>query len=262
MTARIRSIDYEHDGVLLGGELAWDDAWNEPRPCVLVVHDAMKSTAGFEEERAVTLAGMGYAGFVVDVYGKGVHATTNDESYALMAPFQADRSFLRRRLLAAVQTAAALPEVDAERLAAIGYCFGGMCVLEMARMNAPVLGVASFHGLLAEPGGDTSESKTGPQAGGRSEGAHHADKHSKINPSVLALHGWDDPYVPPDTIEPFAKEMSDREADWQLVAFGNTLHSFSNPGINMPEQGVAYDARAEKRSWRMLRDFLSEIFSV
>lgn len=243
MTLRIRSIDYEHDGHPLAGELAWDDAWEAPRPTVLVVHDAMKSTSGFEEERAVILAGMGYGGFVVDVYGKGISATDQESSYTLTAPFQEDRDFLQRRLLASLDAAAAQPEVDGERLAAIGYCFGGMCVLDLARMNAPVRGVASFHGLLTAPDPD----RCPPPA-------------EAIASRVLVLHGWDDPIVAPDTIEPFAKEMSAREADWQLVAYGNTRHSFTNPGIDMPEMGAVYDARAERRSWRALSDFLRELF--
>jgi dienelactone hydrolase len=241
MTARIRSIDYDHEGHALGGQLAWDDEWLSPRPCVLVVHDAMKSTQGFEEERAVRLTGLGYAAFVVDVYGRDVHCSSNEESYAQMQPLQEDRSFLQKRLLASVAAAASLPEVDGNRLAAIGYCFGGMCVLDLARMNAPVLGVASFHGLLTPP---------------KPEDLPNAP----IAPKVLVLHGWNDPYVPPEMIEPFAKEMSERKADWQLHAYGNTVHSFTNPSYSMPEAGVAYEPNAARRSWGALIGFLEEIF--
>jgi dienelactone hydrolase len=241
MTTRIRSVDYEHGGHALGGQLAWDDDWTDPHPCVLVVHDAMKSTQGFEEERAVILAGLGYAAFVVDVYGRDIHCSSNEESYSQMQPFQEDRSFLQKRLLASVSAAASLPEVDGDRLAAIGYCFGGMCVLDLARMNAPVLGVASFHGLLTPPSANDLPGES-------------------IRPKVMVLHGWDDPYVRPEMIEPFAKEMSDREADWQLLAFGNTVHSFTNPSYSMPEEGVAYEPQAERRSWRALTGLLEELF--
>lgn len=244
MTARIRSIDYEHDGHALRGELAWDDAWTTPRPCVVVVHDAMKSNQGFEQERAVTLAGMGYAGFALDVYGAGLSGEDNDAAYRLMKPFQDDRLHLQARLLAGVHAAAALPEVDADRMAAIGYCFGGMCALDLARMNAPVAGVASFHGLLTPP--DL------PQESDALDG--------EIAPKVLVLHGWDDPYVPPETIPLFAREMSERGADWQLLAFGNTVHSFTNVRYDMPGEGVQYEPKAERRSWRALTDFLAEIF--
>jgi len=244
MTVRTRPIDYDHDGHALGGELAWDDAWDTPRPAVLVVHDGIKSKAGFEKGRAEVLAGMGYAGFVVDVYGKGIYGRTDrNDSDTLMAPFREDRSFLQQRLLASVRAAVAQPEVDGDRLAAIGYCFGGMCVLDLARMNAPVLGVASFHGVLT----GLDPAKCPPP-------------DARIAPRVMALHGWDDPFVPAHTIGPFAKEMSARGADWQLIAYGNTAHSFTNPGLDMPEIGIVYDATADRRSWRALGNFLAELF--
>jgi len=244
MTARIRSIDYAHDDTELEGEFAWDDAWQEPRPVVIVVHDAMKSNQGFEEERAVTLAAMGYAGFAIDVYGKGIHGSDGEEAYALMEPFTRDRLFLQQRLLAGLHAAAAQPEADGERMAAIGYCFGGLCVLDLARMNAPVRGVASFHGNLAAPDWSQDEAPTEP-----------------IRPRVLAMHGWDDPYAPPSVLEPFAQEMSERQADWQLHAYGNTVHSFTNPRYTDRSLGTAYDEKAERRSWRALTNFLEELFS-
>ncbi|MCR9092699.1 MAG: dienelactone hydrolase family protein [bacterium] len=244
MTARIRSIDYDHDGHPLRGELAWDDAWTEPRPCVVVVHDAMKSNQGFEEERAVTLSGLGYAGFALDVYGADVKGTDDQEAYQLMEPFQADRRHLQARLRAGLEAAAALPEVDATRMAAIGYCFGGMCVLDLARMNADLAGVASFHGLLAAPAlPDGSEALAGP-----------------IEPKVLVLHGWDDPYVPPEAIPDFAAEMSARDADWQLVAYGNTVHAFTNARYQEPGGAALYSPSADRRSWQTLTDFLAELF--
>lgn len=240
MTARIRSIDYEHDGRALRGELAWDDAWVEPRPCVVVVHDAMKSNQGFEEERAVILAGLGFAGFALDVYGADIQGVDDTDAYRLMRPFQEDRSFLQDRLLAGVRAAAALPEVEAEQMAAIGYCFGGMCVLDLARANAPLAGVASFHGLLSPPDGD-------PWSG-------------SITPKVLVLHGWDDPFVTPESVPAFAREMSARNADWQLLAFGNTVHSFTNIRYDDRANGTQYSPAADRRSWRALTDFLDELF--
>lgn len=240
MTARIRSIDYEHDGRALRGELAWDDAWAEPRPCVVVVHDAMKSNQGFEEERAVILAGLGFAGFALDVYGADVQGVDDTDAYRLMLPFQEDRSFLQDRLLAGVRAAAALPEVDAEQMAAIGYCFGGMCVLDLARANAPLAGVASFHGLLSPPDGDP--------------------RSDAIASKVLVLHGWDDPFVPPESVPVFAQEMSARNADWQLLAFGDTVHSFTNVRYDDRANGTQYSPAADRRSWRALTDFLDELF--
>ncbi len=244
MTARIRSIDYEHDGQALRGELAWDDRWTEPRPCVVVVHDAMKSTQGFEEERAVTLAGMGYAGFALDVYGADVTGKDEADAYRLMTPFRNDRLHLQARLRAGLEAAAALPEVDADRMAAIGYCFGGSCVLDLARMDAALAGVASFHGLLDAPELPAgSDALAGP-----------------IAPKVLVLHGWDDPYVPPEAIPRFAAEMTARNADWQLVAYGHTLHAFTNARYHEPGGAALYSPSANRRSWQVLGDFLDELF--
>lgn len=246
MTARIRSIDYEHDGQALRGELAWNDAWTEPRPCVVVVHDAMKSTQGFEEERAVTLSGMGYAGFALDVYGAGVNGSDEADAYQLMAPFQADRLHLQDRLRAGLEAARALPEVDGDRMAAIGYCFGGMCVLDLARMNADLAGVASFHGLLAPPElPEEDDAVAGP-----------------IEPKVLVLHGWDDPYVPPEAVPAFADEMSARTADWQLVAYGNTIHAFTNARYHAPGGAALFSPSANRRSWQVLSNFLEELFAA
>jgi dienelactone hydrolase len=250
MTVRMRTIDYHDEGTVLSGELAWDDARTGPRPAVVIVHDAMKSTGGFEEGRAATLAGQGYAGFVLDVYGKGVHGRDFDESIALMTPFQQDRAGLVRRLQAGLATAAAQPEVDEEQLAAIGYCFGGMCVLDLARANAPLRGVASFHGLLTPPPSAIESTAT--------NGSPFSS--APIEPRVLVLHGWDDPFVPEETVPAFAREMSARKADWQLIAYGNTVHGFANPSANMPAIGAMYDAKAERRSWQALTNFLGEIF--
>lgn len=245
MTVRIRTVEYEEGGVALSGELAWDDAWTGPRPCVVIVHDAMKSLEHFEDGRAAALAGLGYAGFVLDVYGKGVHGRSFDESVALMTPFQNDRAALQRRLRAGLATAAAQPEVDGSALAAIGYCFGGLCVLDLARANAPVRGVASFHGILTPP-----PAEAGLTAPDRA-----------IEPRVLVLHGWDDPFVPVETVPAFAREMSERRADWQLVAYGGTVHGFTKPSANQPEIGALYDAKADRRSWQALTDFLAELFA-
>lgn len=244
MTARIRSIDYEHDGYALRGEFAWDDTWTAPRPGVVVVHDAMKSSQGFEEERAVTLAGMGFAGFALDVYGAGVQGADEADAARLMQPFRDDRGFLQERLQAGLRAAIELPEIDPERMAAIGYCFGGMSVLDLARWNAPVAGVASFHGLLdAPPPNVLAETR-----------------HEPITAKVLVLHGWEDPFVPPDDLQGFASEMTEREADWQLLTFGNTAHAFTNVRYDDRERGVQYDARADRRAWRALTNFLEELF--
>jgi dienelactone hydrolase len=244
MTARIRSVDYAHAGTQLRGEFAWNDEWTKPRPCIVVIHDAMKSDQGFEEERAVTLAGLGFPAFALDVYGAGVNGRDEKDAQRLMAPFMADRRFLRDRLLCGLEAARALPEVDGDRMAAIGYCFGGLCALDLARANAPLAGVASFHGLLSAPDTPLGDPAEAP-----------------ILPSVLVLHGWDDSWVQPEALAPFADEMNARAADWQLTAFGRTGHAFTNMRYARTAAGPdGYSAIAAQRAWRIFLSFLAELF--
>ncbi len=243
MTARIRSVDYAHEGTALRGELAWNDEWQTPRPCVVVIHDAMKSDQGFEEERAVTLSGAGFAGFALDVYGADGKGRDADDARRLMAPFAADRRLLQARLRAGLEAAAALPEVDADRMAAVGYCFGGLCALDLARANAPLAGIASFHGLLDAPDVPLCDPPEAP-----------------IGPRVLVFHGWHDSFVPPSALLSLGEELARREADWQLVTYGRTGHGFTNMRHAPSEGGDGYQAQSTGRSWRVLLDFLDELF--
>jgi dienelactone hydrolase len=242
MNVRTRPVDYVHEGSELRGWLAWDEDWTTPRPGVLVAHDGIKSRSGFEKARAEELARIGYAGFVLDVYGSEVFGSSPDDARTLMRPFEEDRAFLLHRLQAGLEAARHQPEIDGERMAAIGYCFGGLCVLDLVRAGAPLRGVASFHGLLEAP---PSVDQTAPRG---------------IDARVLAFHGWDDPFVPPEQVTTFATEMSRAGADWQLIAFGRTGHAFTNPTARMPEQGILYDERADRRSWRAFEGFLAELF--
>ena len=238
MTIQTRTVEYTHQDVLLEGYLAWDDAHSGPRPGVVVSH-AFRGREDFECQRAEDLAGLGYVGFALDLYGKGVLAETTEEASALMSGFLEDRPMLQSRLLAAVSVAGEQPEVDADKLAAMGYCFGGLCVLDMARVNAPLTGVVSFHGLLIAPG--------------NTEGA-------QISSRVLAEHGWDDPMVPPEQVLAFTEEMTAAGADWQLHGHGGTVHAFTNPEANDPDFGTVYNAAAHRRSWQSLENFLAELF--
>ena len=155
---------------------------------------------------------------------------------ALMAPFASDRGLLRQRINAALQAASARSEVDATRTAGVGYCFGGMCVLELARMGAPVQGVASVHGIFS--------------AGNAA--------NASITAKVLCLHGHDDPMVPVADVVALETELTATCADWQIHTYGKTLHSFTNPEANDPGFGVQYSARADQRSWATLLHFLAE----
>jgi dienelactone hydrolase len=238
MAIQTRTIEYTHDGDLLEAFMAWDDSQSGPRPGVLVSH-AFRGREDFECGRAETLAGMGYVGFALDLYGKGVQAQGNEEASALMTPFLQDRPRLQSRLLACVDVAAAQAEIDAANMAAIGYCFGGLCVLDMARAGAPLAGVCSFHGLLSAPGNTAG---------------------NKIAAKVLVEHGWSDPMVPPEQVVEFGAEMTTAGADWQLHGHGGCVHAFTNPGANDPGFGTVYNAAAERRSWQSLENFLGELF--
>ena len=212
-----------------------------PFPCVIVAHDWAGRHEGMHA-KADEMAALGYVGFALDVYGDGKQGDLAGDNSALMMPFVSDRAKLRRRLLAALKAAQDHPAVDATRIAAIGYCFGGLCVLDMARAAPQGLtGVVSIHGLFNAPEG------LGEQA--------------PITASVLALHGWDDPMAKPETVLALAAEMTAAKADWSIHAFGNTLHAFTNPGANNPAGGVQYDAKADRWSTRMIESFLAEVLA-
>lgn len=234
-----RLIEYREGDSTFEGRLAWDEAATAPRPAVIVCH-AWGGRDDFSDARAHDLTRLGYVGFALDVYGKGVQGGSVEENQKLMQPLLADRALLRRRLAAAVACVRAQAEVDSSRVAAIGYCFGGLCVLDMVRAGADLRGVVSFHGILApaddlEP--DYGESK------------------------VLVLHGHDDPMVPPEQVLAFEQEMTAAGIDWQLHAYGHTVHAFTHPEANDPALGAAYSERANRRSWIAMEHFLAEIMA-
>lgn len=233
-----RLVDYGDNERVFEGRLAWDADAAAPRPGVLIAH-AWGGRSDFEDGKADDLAALGYAAFALDLYGKGVRGSNPEENAALMQPFLDDRAVLQRRLLDALATMRQQEEVDAGRVAAIGFCFGGLCVLDIARTGADLAGVVSFHGLFSPPGNTAGNS---------------------VNARVLALHGWDDPMVPPDSVVGLAAELTGMGADWQLHAYGNTMHAFSNPAANAPDRGTLYDATADRRSWQAMRNFLDEVF--
>ncbi len=238
MTIQTRTIDYSQADDTFEGFLAWDDSVSGPRPAVVISH-AWGGAGEFEQARARELAELGYVGFALDLYGKGIRGSNPEENAKLMQPFLGDRSLLQSRMQLAVDVVRDQAEVDTARIAAMGYCFGGLCVLDLARTGADVLGVASFHGLFVPPGNTSG---------------------NKITAKVLALHGWGDPLAPPDQVVALAEELTEAGADWQIHGFGNTLHAFTNPQAKDPANGFQYSEAATRRSWKMLEDFLAEIF--
>jgi dienelactone hydrolase len=207
-------------------------------PGVLIVHNWMGVT---DETRAQAerFADLGYVVFAADVYGKGVRPSNAQDAGQLSGKFKGDRGLLRDRLALALEEMKKNPAVDTGRLFAIGYCFGGTAVVELARSGADVDGVVSFHGGLDSPT---------PADG------------AKIKGAVLALHGAIDPYVPAAELAAFEKEMNDHKVDWQMVKFGGAVHSFSDKAAGTdPSKGAAYDARADARSFEMAKDFLAKL---
>lgn len=231
-----RRVDYQDQGVALRGRVYFDDSLG-PRPAVLVSH-AWGGRNSFSNGQAEKLAKLGYVGFALDMYGVGVTGETVQECSALMTPFMEDRAMLARRIKLAVATVRALPEVDATRIAAIGFCFGGLCVLDLARSGADVRGVVSFHGLLKGNGLPPN----------------------KITAKALVLHGDADPLAPCEDVIAFRDEFNAAGNDWQLHVYGKTLHAFSMPGANMPGT-AAYNAVAEARSMKSMQEFLAEVLA-
>lgn len=238
MSITEQTIDYDFSGETMEGYCAIDRAKSGSRPIVLVAH-AWAGQGEQERRKAMALAELGYAGFAVDLYGKGRRGTSVEENQALMTPLLEARERIVAGLHAALKAARGVEGVDGHRVAAIGFCFGGLCVLDFARSGADVAGVVSFHGLLNPP--------PQPSAG--------------ITARVLALHGWDDPMAPPDHVMALATELTAAGADWQVQAYGNTMHAFTNPDANDPDFGTVYDATADRRSWIAMQNFLHELFS-
>lgn len=211
----------------------------DPHPVVMVA-PAFGGVGPFSKSKAEYLASLGYIGFEVDYYGNGKSAADHDEAGAMMEELQSDRPTLRARMLASLEAAKALDGADPSRIAAIGFCLGGKAVLDLARSGAALAGVVPIHGLFDAP----------PQGS------------EQMNTSVLALHGWDDPLATPDAVLALARELSTHCDDWQLLAFGNTGHSFTNPAAQSPEDGMAYSTRADTRAFAAMERFLAERFAA
>lgn len=234
-----RPVEYKAGETTMVGYLAYDDAKPGRRPGVLVVPD-WKGLGDFAKEKAEELAATGYVALAVDMYGGGLIAQDNEEAARLAGPLKGNRAEMRARVRAAFEILAAHPQVLPEKIAAIGFCFGGTTVLELARSGAPVAGVVSFHGNLDTP--DPADAK-------------------QIRGKVLVLHGADDPYVPPPEVVAFQEEMQRAKVDWQLVMYGGAVHSFTNPKAGVdPSRGAAYNESADRRSRRAMKEFFAEIF--
>lgn len=236
---RTERIGYRHGDTLLEGYLAYDDSMTGKHPGVLVAHEWW-GLNDYAKRRAEQLARLGYVAFALDMYGKGKVTTDPKVAGEWAGIFRNDRPLARARAQAGLEALKSLPQVDPARIAAVGYCFGGMVVLEMARGGADLRGVVSFHGGLSTP--------------------NPADSRN-IKGKVLVLHGADDPFESPAEIAAFQEEMRKAGVDWQMVYYGGAVHAFSNPDAGKAGmKGVAYNEAADRRSWLAMRDFFDEIF--
>lgn len=233
-----RSVEYKHGDTVLQGVMAYDDAATGKRPGVLVVHEWW-GLNDYVRSRVKQLAELGYVAFALDMYGKDVWTTDPNKAKELSGHLRGT-PLLRERAAAGLEVLRRHERVDPRRIAAIGYCFGGTTVLELAYSGAEVAGVVSFHGGLTAP---------------------RPEDLGRINARILVLHGADDAFVSSEAIAAFKDGMRQAGADWQMVYFGGTVHSFTNPEAdNVGIKGIAYNARADERSWGMMLLFLKEIF--
>ncbi len=235
----LEPVDDKEGTTVLSGYFAYDASAKDKRPGVVIVHDWM-GVSDYVKMRAEQLVKLGYVAFVADIYGKGVRPANAQEASAEAGKYKNNRPLLRARVRAALDELKKHSQVDTKRLAAMGYCFGGGTVLELARSGADVLGVVSFHGTLDSPTPEDAKN---------------------IKGKVLVLHGGDDPYVPAKDVMAFQDEMRKAGVDWQFVAYGGAVHAFTQKGAgNDNSKGAAYNEAADKRSFKAMQAFFQEIF--
>lgn len=236
-TVKTEQVEYRQGDTVLQGWLAYDDALKGPRPGVLLIHDWLGVT-DHQKRQVERLASLGYVALAADLYGKGVRPANAAEAAAESGKFYKDGALLRARARAGLDFLASRPQVDATRLAATGYCFGGAGALELARSGAPLRAVVTFHGTLDALLPGTPDD---------------------LKASVLALHGADDPFVKQASVQAFMDEMRAAKADWELVQYSGAVHSFTDERAGAdPGKGAAYNATADRRSWQAMKDFLAE----
>lgn len=237
------NISYSIGNVDLKGYFVYQNKFQEKRPAVIVAH-AWYGQDLFARNKAHALAELGYVGFAADVYGEIAH--NDDEAIALMGPLFLKRSLLLERIKAGYQQVASHPMVDPKRIGGIGFCFGGLTIIELFRSGVPLRGVVSFHGALGDERGNV-KAETLPIA-------------ENIKGSILILHGHDDPLVSQQALSSIQEELTKAKIDWQLHIYGNTSHAFTNPEANNRQMGLIYNEKADKRSWESMRNFFDEIF--
>jgi dienelactone hydrolase len=237
-----KTVEYSVNNVTLNGYLAFDDANKEKRPAILVVHEWWGIT-DYPKKRADMLASLGYVAFAVDMYGEGKVADNPNDAQKYAAESMKDVSLLKAKFIAAIEFLKRNEYVDSSRIAAIGYCYGGGVVLNMARAGVDLKGVVSFHGSLTP--------------------VIPIEKR-KINAKILVCNGGSDKFVSEKNINDFKQEMKNAGIDYRFISYKGALHAFTNPAatelgkkFNMP---IAYNEKGDKKSWKEMRIFLKSIF--
>ena len=235
-----QDVEYKDGDTVLEGFLAYEDTLSGPHPGVLVVHE-WKGLNAYAKKRAEQLAQLGYVAFAVDMYGKGVRPETPEAAGAEAGKYKKDRALMQKRARAGYEVLAGHPLVDPQRMAVIGYCFGGTAALELARSGAGLKGAVSFHGGLSNPNPENAANITG---------------------KTLVLHGAADPHVPPQEVEAFKKEMDAAGKELEFITYEGAVHGFTNSDNGQDAStGAAYNEEADIKSWMAMRRFFEEIFS-
>lgn len=232
---KTEKIPYMDQETTLEGYAAYREA-NKRQPLVLLCH-AWRGRDDFICEKAELIAQWGYVGFALDMYGKGILGKSKEENAALKKPFNEDRLFLQKRLLKGFETACSLPYVDTTRIVVLGFGFGGMCALDLARSGVPLIGAISVYGHFDPP---------------RNTPIH------PINTKILVLHGFNDPISPMQDLLAFEKELHSAGVDWQVHLYGDTFHAFAAPSANDPASGILCNPLSANRAWQAIRNFLDE----
>jgi len=238
---KTETIEYRDDGVVLRGFLAFDERKSGKRPGVLVMPEAF-GLGAHAKDRAQRLAELGYVALAGDPYGNGLETNDLQEAMKIAGALREDPANFRKRARVALDKLASLPQVDPNRLAAIGYCMGGSFALELARDGAPLKGVVSFHGGL---------------------GTQRPAAAGQVKEKLLVCTGADDPFVQAAQVGALADEMTKAGADWQVISYGGTVHSFTNPEAGkVGNPGIAYNKQTDERSWKAMTSFFEEIFGA
>ena len=226
------------------GSISFNDESTSPRPGILVCH-AYGGHSEFDIQKSEKLAELGYFAFAIDLYGAGRRGSNPQESMALMNEFNSDRVLLQERMINAFNLLKSFDRVDENKTGAIGFCFGGKCALDLARAGEDVKGVVSFHGLYDAPTANPGKTLKGT---------------TKISSSILILHGYEDPMATPKNMIDLAEELKSKSANWQIHAYSNVGHAFTNPNADDRNSGLFYDQAADEHSWQEMKNFFDLIF--